>query len=1262
MARQESKLTVHSFNKGLHTDFTELNSPQDISIDEDNCSVTLKGNRKRRLGVEQEAGSSAVTLTAITATILKKFEIANFQWTTVGGDGELTFKVVQVGNILHFFDNRSATLSLGVKSFTIDLLDHNLVNTDTETKRSPVSMASGRGALFIVGKYIEPFFVEYRADTDTISTTTITIEIRDLQEQSPTVALDLETATPTEAHVYDLLNQGWYVDNIPVEGTHSLEAVGSGTFDNVTNFGIYGRLHHGYFQRAAVYPAKNKSWWNGKKDTTDNEGRGVTLFSVMTYKAAYTGNTIAPLGHYILNAFDKDRTAAVNESGPPFNNVVRFASLPKETQTTRPTAVSFFAGRVWYGFENTAYFSQLVRDDMTVVGRCYQEADPTSAEISDLIATDGGTVPIPEMGNMLHFSVFGKTLILFADNGAWTVGGSLEAGFSATEFTVANLTLIAPLSAKSVVEVDGFPVWWSNERIYSVGTSDTGKLELRDLTDKKIRTFYNAIPSLSKRNASGNYDAVNKIVTWTYRSTDAVDTTDDRYMYDRVLSLDLNYNAFYPSTIDTSDTTKPYIAGVVGSKFISTNSDREVVFANDGTVVLAESNQEVTVQREVLSSNVASTKFLTFEPAATMTMTFAEFRNTDFLDWAATDYTSFIDTFYHLQDDSMTFMQAPYVYVYSKQTETIVAAGSGAFNPATVTPTAALDASYVSDTTDSDLTGGTNFEAGMAQNMAFLIGEDGKRYYLAAKSVAASRIWHLVNAETGVVAHERTPSDFDTDCTNNGLDPTNSFSFVNTFHGALVINDSPYMIAWGADIGADLNIAVLYYKINVSGQLVVVGGLHEKETDATDQFPTGLSDIVAVGRWGEGTDDDPIIILGENNKGGDAKPNILLLPSITDITNTFTVNAASSTWSLRKTDLSGEWGDNFFSFGFTYRDTPYQQRGFFLPKLTGSTWTSWVCAYVGKAETEKHIDDAPDANASTYIETQADLFPDGFLTVIPLTKNDSDIISVGTVAVDNTIFQTAAGGNAIPFADVKTNKDDTAGVSGDDYMNPNIQRIKSGDQVGLWLALFPKVYYDETPDLDPTGTYVKVEIFLWDPANGTATLSDSIEGSWFDTVDDLSITRYDNEPQNLQAFFDVDTGAVSLLGYFKAGNPIGQRYVVADFGTLVFADSGSGVGVGALPSSYTINNQSSLLMQARWDWATTSKSNKFGASQQVYKFRQPLFIDDDDPEIDTGYEMVVTKNKVRGKGRALQLRFTSETGKDFEIIGWAIWFNKNAKP
>lgn len=83
---------------------------------------------------------------------------------------------------------------------------------------------------------------------------------------------------------------------------------------------------------------------------------------------------------------------------------------------------------------------------------------------------------------------------------------------------------------------------------------------------------------------------------------------------------------------------------------------------------------------------------------------------------------------------------------------------------------------------------------------------------------------------------------------------------------------------------------------------------------------------------------------------------------------------------------------------------------------------------------------------------------------------------------------------------------------------------------------------------------------------------------------------------------------------------------------------------------------SALLLQAKWDWANTSASNEYSTQVQIYRNPKPS------TAVAGGFPIVVTKNKIRGRGRSLQLRFESQTGKDAELVGWGIWFQKNRRP
>lgn len=91
-----------------------------------------------------------------------------------------------------------------------------------------------------------------------------------------------------------------------------------------------------------------------------------------------------------------------------------------------------------------------------------------------------------------------------------------------------------------------------------------------------------------------------------------------------------------------------------------------------------------------------------------------------------------------------------------------------------------------------------------------------------------------------------------------------------------------------------------------------------------------------------------------------------------------------------------------------------------------------------------------------------------------------------------------------------------------------------------------------------------------------------------------------------------------------------------------------------------IINESSILMQSRWDWADNTVAGKWSTAQQVYRHKR-LFMGEDyneeNGELADGYPVVITRNKVRGRGRALHLAFTTEEGKDAHILGWSTNFS-----
>lgn len=87
-------------------------------------------------------------------------------------------------------------------------------------------------------------------------------------------------------------------------------------------------------------------------------------------------------------------------------------------------------------------------------------------------------------------------------------------------------------------------------------------------------------------------------------------------------------------------------------------------------------------------------------------------------------------------------------------------------------------------------------------------------------------------------------------------------------------------------------------------------------------------------------------------------------------------------------------------------------------------------------------------------------------------------------------------------------------------------------------------------------------------------------------------------------------------------------------------------------------NPSGCLFRVSWDWAQDVSTNKITALKQAYRYRIP-YITDPDTISNNGFEVVSTRNKVRGRGKALALYMETEPGKDCHILGWNITLNGN---
>ena len=576
MPRQESRLEINQFTGGLNTDATELTSPPNTSKDELNFDLLKEGTRRRRRGMALE-GTDTVNVGVTAATDFT----SNHRWENINNNGDLSFEVIQVGRVLYFFDTSIDPLIAGLKAFTVNLDDHK-APLASSTDNFNISVSSGKGALFVCGEALTPFYIQYNATTDTISVTSLLLKIRDLTQldtQPP------ETGALTAQRRYDLLNQGWHQEGVIIgSSTQIKKIVTTSKNPNTSIDGFDGAILDGYIETFGGSPPKTKPWWIGKGTITvdirikkpgifndTKETREVEAFSKEAFDLYYGGNTVAPLGHYIVDPFYKDRAA-----------VSGVQSLAAEIVAERPGALAFYGGRVFYGLNNTIYFSQVILDDLQAAERCYQEADPTAEDSIGLISSDGGVITIPDMGRIIRLFVVEGALLIFADNGVWTLYSPQGQGFSATNFAVDFVTNLAAVGYHSIVDVEGYPFYWGVQGIYSVvPIEERIAYQVTDLTDRKLKNFYNTISPLAKRLAKGAYDLSNRRVIWLWKST--VDPINQRFQFDRLLNYSVVFDAFFPYSIAVHDGTGTGsnkdigVAGIVPENSFSTEVEEEQV-------------------------------------------------------------------------------------------------------------------------------------------------------------------------------------------------------------------------------------------------------------------------------------------------------------------------------------------------------------------------------------------------------------------------------------------------------------------------------------------------------------------------------------------------------------------------------------------------------------------------------------------------------------------------------------------------------------
>ena len=134
-----------------------------------------------------------------------------------------------------------------------------------------------------------------------------------------------------------------------------------------------------------------------------------------------------------------------------------------------------------------------------------------------------------------------------------------------------------------------------------------------------------------------------------------------------------------------------------------------------------------------------------------------------------------------------------------------------------------------------------------------------------------------------------------------------------------------------------------------------------------------------------------------------------------------------------------------------------------------------------------------------------------------------------------------------------------------------------------------------------------------------------------------------------------DWGEVDSAAYLTTGAELGgdtQREKQIPYLSMHFNRSES--GFVEIDGELEAINPSSCSVTARWDFASSSSSGKWSRPFEGYRLPRNFIPQDVDDEFDYGHEVITSKTKVRGRGRAVAFKFETSPAKDCQIIGWGM--------
>ena len=674
MPRSRQVVEFNNFVGGIVTEASPLTFPDNASIDEQNFILNEDGSRRRRLGMDYEANHSwqGVNLQAEAIS-------SSFRWENAGGDGKTSLMVVQVGETILIYGTNGANISGNYKySYQPDSLT-TLRNFSYATVDGKLVVATG-------GKDVLVF--NYDISTESVtSVSKVKLLVRDSfgvadvlngedllegiglsRRPARDGAMDPEVLT--EEHTYNLRNQTWAAPRAKWP-THD-----ANVFDPMD-------VWKSAVDSLLSFPSNSDSVVHGLYTNPTSDNSVILRLNPDTIRANPAGSFRAPTGHFIIDLLERgssrlEEEAKLRDLYPEL--VYTVANLPLDKTPNGPSAITQYAGRVWYaGFSGevedgdtqspnlSSYIAySVVVKSQSDINKCYQVGDPTSEVAPDLLDTDGGFLKIDSAYNIQTLVSVGSGLLVVAENGVWMVRGGTDKGFTANSQIVTKITEHGTTAPTSVVVVDNTVMYWSDDGIYQVGPNEYGDWDSTPISTK-IKKLYQSIGSEAKTRCVGIFDSYDRKVRWLYDNT-LTDTPA------KELVLDVTLGAFSSSVIAPVLGGFPKVLCPIESPpFTSGEEEQAVVHLGEEITYLGEPVVYTTSVRQESIREVMYYTARSHTPGL-LTLTFSNYSDDTFTDWktfdgVGVDAEAYLVTGYVAGGDYQRSKQAGYVTFHFRRTE-----------------------------------------------------------------------------------------------------------------------------------------------------------------------------------------------------------------------------------------------------------------------------------------------------------------------------------------------------------------------------------------------------------------------------------------------------------------------------------------------------------------------------------------------------------------------------------------------------------------